>query len=495
MRGRPLRAAVTAARRFVRHRNPGQPVAVVTFAGATRVVQPFTTRPGRHRPGARRHPEAERGSHPSLDAVGAAIALIAVRAVESGSLVVLSDGGDHGSLTTLERRHEGGLRRRRAHLRDRPALARQRLRHAEPARGGDARRVLVRGVDQGPHAHLRPARLPPRRPVSDPLPLERGPARARRGGASASRGLAGTASAVYETPAPRPAGREPFHRSPARCSGDRPAAVAIAIVDRRAARRLRALAARAAAGHLGRPRLAAYVDPPARPSPATSARPEGAHARRGGALARRDGVGRAAQGPARHRAHRGAAAAARRVRSWPARSSCCWRLTMIGGPAARTAGVRRARGHLDADLARGCAQQRLLFRDQLPDNLQIIASAMRAGHSFSGALSVVVEDAPEPTQRELRRVLADERLGVPARPGPAGGRVPHGQQGLRAGSAGRGAAARDGRQHGGGPRPRDGDRARPGCAAADDQDAHRPGPDVALGRLRAARGSAARASR
>jgi tight adherence protein B len=64
-------------------------------------------------------------------------------------------------------------------------------------------------------------------------------------------------------------------------------------------------------------------------------------------------------------------------------------------------------------ISRRVHAQRLLFRDQLPDNLQIIASAMRSGHSFTGALTVVVDDAPEPTQRELRRVLADERLGVP----------------------------------------------------------------------------------
>jgi tight adherence protein B len=38
---------------------------------------------------------------------------------------------------------------------------------------------------------------------------------------------------------------------------------------------------------------------------------------------------------------------------------------------------------------------------------------MRAGHSFSGALAVVVADAPEPTRTEMARVVADERLGVP----------------------------------------------------------------------------------
>jgi tight adherence protein B len=58
-------------------------------------------------------------------------------------------------------------------------------------------------------------------------------------------------------------------------------------------------------------------------------------------------------------------------------------------------------------------RQRSRFDEQLPDNLQIIATAMRAGHTFGGALAVVVDDAPEPSRRELRRALADEQLGVP----------------------------------------------------------------------------------
>jgi tight adherence protein B len=43
----------------------------------------------------------------------------------------------------------------------------------------------------------------------------------------------------------------------------------------------------------------------------------------------------------------------------------------------------------------------------------VLASALRAGHSLVGALSVVVDDAPEPSRREFRRVVADEQLGVP----------------------------------------------------------------------------------
>src|SRR6185503_2163702 len=58
-------------------------------------------------------------------------------------------------------------------------------------------------------------------------------------------------------------------------------------------------------------------------------------------------------------------------------------------------------------------RQRQLFAEQLPDNLQVLASALRAGHSLVGALSVVVDDSPEPSKSEFKRVIADEQLGVP----------------------------------------------------------------------------------
>jgi len=58
-------------------------------------------------------------------------------------------------------------------------------------------------------------------------------------------------------------------------------------------------------------------------------------------------------------------------------------------------------------------RQRRAFGEQLPDNLQVLSAALRAGHSLIGALSVVVDDAPEPSRREFRQVVADEQLGVP----------------------------------------------------------------------------------
>ena len=58
-------------------------------------------------------------------------------------------------------------------------------------------------------------------------------------------------------------------------------------------------------------------------------------------------------------------------------------------------------------------RKRKRFSDQLPDTLQVIASAMRAGHTIIGALAVVANESPEPTRNEMRRVVADEQIGVP----------------------------------------------------------------------------------
>jgi tight adherence protein B len=58
-------------------------------------------------------------------------------------------------------------------------------------------------------------------------------------------------------------------------------------------------------------------------------------------------------------------------------------------------------------------RRRRAFGDQLAANLQVVASAMRAGHSFAGGLSVAAEDAEEPARTEFARIVNDERLGVP----------------------------------------------------------------------------------
>jgi len=58
-------------------------------------------------------------------------------------------------------------------------------------------------------------------------------------------------------------------------------------------------------------------------------------------------------------------------------------------------------------------RQRRMFDSQLPDNLAVVSSAMRAGQTFMGALQAVVDTAPEPSRSELRRAVTDAQLGVP----------------------------------------------------------------------------------
>jgi len=60
------------------------------------------------------------------------------------------------------------------------------------------------------------------------------------------------------------------------------------------------------------------------------------------------------------------------------------------------------------------ARRRLkAFEEQLPDLLSMLAGSLRAGHGFLQSLQAVAADAREPARKELRRVLAETRLGRP----------------------------------------------------------------------------------
>lgn len=57
----------------------------------------------------------------------------------------------------------------------------------------------------------------------------------------------------------------------------------------------------------------------------------------------------------------------------------------------------------------------MLFREQLPDALDLVRSALQAGHGFLSALNVVAETFPDPISQELRWVSEEVRLGLPLR--------------------------------------------------------------------------------
>lgn len=77
-------------------------------------------------------------------------------------------------------------------------------------------------------------------------------------------------------------------------------------------------------------------------------------------------------------------------------------LPLIGWPYLLKKGVNR-----------GARKQRTKFADTLPAYLQDMASAIRVGRSFAGAVAVVAESADEPTRSQLERAATDEALGLP----------------------------------------------------------------------------------
>jgi tight adherence protein B len=55
------------------------------------------------------------------------------------------------------------------------------------------------------------------------------------------------------------------------------------------------------------------------------------------------------------------------------------------------------------------------FADQLPDALDLVRSALQAGHGLMPAMGVVAEEYPDPVAQEFRDVVEEVRLGLPLR--------------------------------------------------------------------------------
>ena len=53
------------------------------------------------------------------------------------------------------------------------------------------------------------------------------------------------------------------------------------------------------------------------------------------------------------------------------------------------------------------------FAKQLPDAMELIARALRSGHSLASGLHVIVEEMPEPISKEFGMAYEEQNLGVP----------------------------------------------------------------------------------
>lgn len=90
-------------------------------------------------------------------------------------------------------------------------------------------------------------------------------------------------------------------------------------------------------------------------------------------------------------------------------------LGIVGNPAAAIA-LGIAGFYVPILLISRMRSRRLhLFSEQLPDALDLLRSALQAGHSFIVALKVVAEEFPDPIAAEFDTVAEEIKLGLPIR--------------------------------------------------------------------------------
>jgi tight adherence protein B len=411
MRGEAIAGATDAARTLAEHRNPNQPLGIVTFNdSATPLLRP-TTEETEIDVALADPPALARGTH-IYDAVDAAIGLLEQEEIAGGSVVVLSDGSDTGSRQSADdvaaaarqagvRLYAVGLRSRSFEpgpLRD---LAGGGGSYSEASSPAELRQIYDQLGEQLASQYLVRYRSPagPEERIDVAVKVA---------------GVPGVATVDYTTPALQ-VGVEPPFRRPLEETFWRSKAAVLAVsviagaflalalvVLLRPRSRSRAL----------RDRIDAYGPTPERQM----------------------GVSLSAMAD---RLLLSTEKSLERTSWWPTVKQdievaripltpiqvvaltvvgtvvVAWVLAvMTGSPFAALAGLVTpfaVRNIIRYQLKRECNK----FDDQLPDHLQVIASAMRAGHSFVGALSVADQDAPDPVRREFDRAVADERLGTP----------------------------------------------------------------------------------
>ena len=408
MSGPAIGDAMTAARAFAAQRNDNQQLAVVAFNRTPTVLVPFTTDEEAINGALASPPRLRRGTR-VYDAVEHALSLLREARVASGSVVVLSDGADTGSRVALEAVESSA---RAAHVRVFSVGIRSRSFRPEPLErlAEGARGAYSEAATSGELAWIYDelgARL-----ANEYLITYRsfaGPDEQVRVRVTVD-GVGATAIG-YTTPALPSVPEPPFRHSLAYRFWLSP--VTMVVVSLLTAALIGVglvLLVRPRRRNL-RKRMAQFV----------SLHAPGGESQQAGSLTGRvlDGAERSLESrkwwtrfketvelaeigiPAVH------------LVAWTAVGTLAfmWLLSMIGGLLLALLALGVPVG-VRTFVNKKAARTRNQFAEQLPDNLQVLASALRAGHSFVGALSVVVNEAEEPSRSEFRRVVADEQLGV-----------------------------------------------------------------------------------
>ena len=423
MEGKPEQAAFTAARAFAAQQRGQEQLAVVTYNVTPTVALPFTTDEAKIDQALSKQPAFVFGTH-IYDAVVRSLDLVREAHIKAGTIIVLSDGQEHPG------HHETGQ-----HQTERSAAAAARAAHVRVFAVGLRSRVsklqtLQRLAGDTGGRYIETKSIARLAAIYDELGSQlaneylvryqslAGPGKhinVRVG----VKGVTGVASTAYETPKLQIAAaapRGPYHPSIARNLWTSAATmVVVALLT----------AALVGGGALAvfsgprrgtvRRRMAEFVtvptvirDPRKRPTAQLTAR-------------MLDGTESMLSKNSRWQKFKWELGIANI--STPAEQIVV--LTTLGSFVALIA-IKYLSGSLlisiaialaipfgvRAYLRRQLARRRGQFAEQLPDNLNVLASALRAGHSFIGALSVVVNDAAEPSKSEFQRVIADEQLGV-----------------------------------------------------------------------------------
>jgi tight adherence protein B len=416
MRGGPLKNALKAARAFALQRNPKQQFGIVTFNQAPTVLLPLTTDQAQIDAALSKTPALNQGTR-IYDAVDAAVSMLRTKHIDAGSIVQLSDGADTGSAATSDSVSSAA---RLGHVRLFTVGLRSRFFEKKPlaqlAAAGGGRYAEAKGAsDLTPIYSSLGSQL-----ASEYLIRYRSLAGPGKKIAVRVRvaGLQGIAGSAYETPSLviSTVPKKPFHPSTASRLWRSPGTMLVIVLLTATLIGLGAMALSGGPrqGTLRR-RMAEFVSVPQVPS--SRQRPTAVMTDK-----LLEGTESLFKG-----------------NTWWERFKWELRIAGIVMPAEQIAVltvlgtivtlfvVRFLSNSLLVAIAlsaavpyvvwwylkRALSRRRDRFAEQLPDNLQVLSSALRAGHSFVGALSVVVNDAPEPAKSEFSRVVADEQLGVP----------------------------------------------------------------------------------
>jgi tight adherence protein B len=410
MTGKPIADAVRAARSFAAVRNENEPLAILAFDSHTRTLRSLTINRREIDNALGRVPNLGHGTH-IYDGLNMAVSTLIRARVSAGAIVLLSDGADTGSKTAVA---DVVARARAAHIRVYTVGLRSKTYVADPLQ------ALARDLDGAYTEAAASSELSSifhelgTRISNDYLityPSTQGPKRK----VSVTLDIAGSGRTVerYTTPPLPTYGSGEFHRSAAvRFWGSTLTMLLVSLI---------------AAGLVALSASILLTQPRSR----TLRRRMGEFVSVASAdEATQDGPnlpGRVFTGAERGLSH---------ARWWdrfnsdleiaevrmPAVQIVLW--TFVGTIVATwllgalLSGIFAVLGLavplvVRSILKRKLRKTRAAFADQLPDSLQVLASALRAGHSLIGALAVVVEESAEPSKREFGRIVTDEQLGVP----------------------------------------------------------------------------------